>query len=95
MSDRVHACLDLARVGRDCEEAMMLLFKPLSAGGIYLSKPLSAGGIYLSNPMQRVLRDTIAAAQHITQNADDMAGVLGGYLLDGTLPPFLHARPGE
>lgn len=84
MSDRVHACLDLARVGRDCEEAMMLLFKPLSAGGIYLS-----------NPMQRVLRDTIAAAQHITQNADDMAGVLGGYLLDGTLPPFLHARPGE
>ncbi|MGO4309888.1 acyl-CoA dehydrogenase family protein [Pseudomonas sp. KB_15] len=76
--DRVHYMLDIARVGRDCEEAVMLLFKATSARGIYLN-----------NPLQRILRDVIAAANHITQNADDTAGMLGAYLLGQPLPPML------
>jgi 3-hydroxy-9,10-secoandrosta-1,3,5(10)-triene-9,17-dione monooxygenase len=78
VSDRVHYMLDIARVGRDCEEAVMLLFKATSARGIYLS-----------NPLQRILRDVIAASNHITQNADDTAGMLGAYLLGQQLPPML------
>ena len=35
------------------------------------------------------LRDVIAAANHITQNADDTAGMLGAYLLGQQLPPML------
>ncbi|AQZ96231.1 acyl-CoA dehydrogenase family protein [Halopseudomonas phragmitis] len=76
--DRVHHMLDIARVGRDCEEAVMLLFKATSARGIYLS-----------NPLQRILRDVIAASNHITQNADDTAGMLGAYLLGQQLPPMV------
>jgi 3-hydroxy-9,10-secoandrosta-1,3,5(10)-triene-9,17-dione monooxygenase len=76
--DRVHHMLDIARVGRECEEAVMLLFKATSARGIYLN-----------NPLQRILRDVIAAANHITQNADDTAGMLGGYLLGQPLPPMV------
>ncbi|WP_185266087.1 acyl-CoA dehydrogenase family protein [Halopseudomonas xiamenensis] len=76
--DRVHHMLDIARVGRDCEEAVMLLFKATSARGIYLN-----------NPLQRILRDVIAAANHITQNADDTAGMLGAYLLGQQLPPMV------
>jgi 3-hydroxy-9,10-secoandrosta-1,3,5(10)-triene-9,17-dione monooxygenase len=76
--DRVHHMLDIARVGRDCEEAVMLLFKATSARGIYMN-----------NPLQRILRDVIAAANHITQNADDTAGMLGAYLLGQQLPPMV------
>lgn len=76
--DRVHHMLDIARVGRDCEEAVMLLFKATSARGIYLN-----------NPLQRILRDVIAASNHITQNADDTAGMLGAYLLGQQLPPMV------
>lgn len=76
--DRVHHMLDIARVGRDCEEAVMTLFKATSARGIYLS-----------NPLQRYVRDVIAASNHITQNADDTAGLLGAYLLGQQLPPMV------
>ena len=79
--DRVHYMLDIARVGRDCEEAVMLLFKATSARGIYLD-----------NALQRILRDVIAGANHITQNADDTAGLLGGYLLGQPLPPMVFER---
>lgn len=79
--DRVHHMLDIARVGRDCEEAVMLLFKATSARGIYLD-----------NALQRILRDVIAAANHITQNSDDTAGLLGGYLLGQKLPPMVFER---
>jgi 3-hydroxy-9,10-secoandrosta-1,3,5(10)-triene-9,17-dione monooxygenase len=76
MELRVPHLLDIARIGRECEEAVMLLFKALGARGMYTS-----------NPMQRVLRDVICGAQHITQNADDTAGNLGSYLLgQGVLP---------
>lgn len=77
--DRVHHMLDIARVGRDCEEAVMLLFKATSARGIYLN-----------NPLQRIMRDVIAASNHITQNADDTAGMLGAYLLGQSLPPMVY-----
>jgi 3-hydroxy-9,10-secoandrosta-1,3,5(10)-triene-9,17-dione monooxygenase len=76
MDLRVPHILDIARIGRECEEAVMLLFKAMGARGMYLN-----------NPMQRVLRDVICGSQHITQNADDTAGNLGGYLLgQGVLP---------
>ncbi len=78
VADRVHYMLDIARVGRDCEEAVMLLFKATSARGIYLN-----------NPLQRILRDIIAASNHITQNADDTAGMLGAYLLGQQIPPMV------
>jgi 3-hydroxy-9,10-secoandrosta-1,3,5(10)-triene-9,17-dione monooxygenase len=81
IEERVPLTLDIARVGRDCEQAVMLLFKSLGARGIFED-----------NPMQRVLRDTIAAANHITQNSDDTAGVLGGYLMGQPLPPLSYSR---
>ena len=86
LSERVHHLLDIARTGRECEEAVMLLFKAMGARGMYLS-----------NPMQRILRDVIAGSQHITQNADDTAGILGGFLLGQSVPPLVYAstdRPG-
>jgi 3-hydroxy-9,10-secoandrosta-1,3,5(10)-triene-9,17-dione monooxygenase len=54
-----------------------------------LFKATSARGIYLNNPLQRILRDVIAASNHITQNADDTAGMLGAYLLGQQLPPMV------
>lgn len=75
---RVQHSLDMARVGRECEEAVLLLYKSLGARGIMSD-----------NPFQRFLRDTLAATNHITQNADDNAGNLGGYLLGTDEPPFL------
>jgi 3-hydroxy-9,10-secoandrosta-1,3,5(10)-triene-9,17-dione monooxygenase len=82
LDNRVHYMLDGARVGREVEEATLLVYKALSARGIYKS-----------NPMQRVLRDVLAGANHITQNADDFAGQLGGYLLGQGTPPFLYNLP--
>lgn len=81
--DRIHYMLDGARVGREVEEATLLVYKSLSARGIYKT-----------NPMQRVLRDVLAGANHITQNADDFAGQLGGYLLGQGVPPFFYGLPG-
>lgn len=80
--DRVAYMLDSARVGRECEEAVLLLFKAFSARGIFLS-----------NPIQRVVRDTLAAANHITQDADNNAGFLGGMLLGQGAPQFLYGPP--
>jgi 3-hydroxy-9,10-secoandrosta-1,3,5(10)-triene-9,17-dione monooxygenase len=77
---RVTHLLDIARVGRECEEAVMLLFKALGARGMYSN-----------NPMQRILRDVIAGAQHITQNSDDTAGALGGFILGQGAPPLMFA----
>ncbi len=82
LDNRVHYMLDGARVGREVEEATLLVYKALSARGIYKT-----------NPMQRVLRDVLAGANHITQNADDFAGQLGGYLLGQGVPPFLYELP--
>jgi 3-hydroxy-9,10-secoandrosta-1,3,5(10)-triene-9,17-dione monooxygenase len=82
IDERVASMLDIARVGRECEEAVMLLFKALSARGIFLD-----------NPMQRILRDVIAASNHITQNADDTAGILGGHMMGEALPPLMFSLP--
>jgi 3-hydroxy-9,10-secoandrosta-1,3,5(10)-triene-9,17-dione monooxygenase len=80
--DRIHYMLDMARIGRECEEAVLTLYKCTGARGVYSS-----------NPIQRYLRDTLVAANHITQDADNNAGALGGYLLSGELPPLLYEKP--
>ncbi len=66
---------EIAHVGRNVEEAVLLLYKATGARGLYMN-----------NPIQRVLRDVLAAANHITQNADDTSGLLGGMML-GIEPP--------
>lgn len=81
LGERVAHALDIARVGRECEEAVHLLFKATGARGLFLD-----------NPIQRILRDVMAGANHITQNADDSAGALGGYLLGDALPPLQYSR---
>ena len=43
--------------------------------------------------LERYLRDVLAAANHITQVADNNAGSLGGYMLSGELPPLLYEKP--
>lgn len=80
---RMQHSLELARVGRDCEQAVLLLHKANSARGIYNS-----------NPMQRILRDVLVGANHTTQNADDTACFLGGFMLgQGVMPPALYELP--
>ncbi len=81
VDDRIQYMLDMARIGRECEEAVLLLYKCTGARGIYNS-----------NPIQRYLRDILAGANHITQDADNNAGWLGGYLLSGDLPPLLYGK---
>ena len=79
MDDRVRHLCELAHVGRNVEEAVLLLYKATGARGLYLN-----------NPLQRVLRDVLAASNHITQNADDTTGALGGYMLGmDALPPLV------
>lgn len=81
-AERMAYMLDGARIGRECEEAMLLLFKCTSARGCYLS-----------NPIQRILRDVLVAANHITQDADNNAGLLGGILLGHEPPPLMYSLP--
>jgi 3-hydroxy-9,10-secoandrosta-1,3,5(10)-triene-9,17-dione monooxygenase len=73
---------DIARVGRDCEEAVLTLYKCTAARGVFKT-----------NPIQRYLRDILVAANHPTQDADNTAGAIGGYLLTGAVPPLLYERP--
>ncbi|WP_150290989.1 acyl-CoA dehydrogenase family protein [Sphingobium estronivorans] len=80
--DRIHYMLDMARIGRECEEAVLTIYKCTGARGVYKS-----------NPIQRYLRDTLVGANHITQDADNNAGALGAYLLSGELPPLLYEKP--
>ena len=80
--DRIHYMLDTARIGRECEEAVLTIYKCTGARGVYSS-----------NPIQRYLRDTLVGANHITQDADNNAGALGGYLLSGELPPMVFEKP--
>lgn len=70
IEDRVQYKWDAGRIGRDCEEAVISLYKSTAARGLLLS-----------NPIQRHLRDALAGANHITLNADDSAGNAGGVLL--------------
>ncbi|WP_454754468.1 acyl-CoA dehydrogenase family protein [Cupriavidus necator] len=81
LASRVANALDIARVGRECEQAVQSLFKALAARGLYLE-----------NPVQRIVRDVMAAANHITQNADDTAGILGGFVMGDELPPLSYTR---
>lgn len=70
VEERVQYKFDAARIGRDCEEAVHMLYKATGARGI-----MSA------NPIQRYLRDALAGSNHITQNADDFCGNAGGVAL--------------
>ncbi|MEH6758394.1 MAG: acyl-CoA dehydrogenase family protein [Parasphingorhabdus sp.] len=80
--DRIAYMLDIARVGRECEEAVLLLYKCCGARGVYKS-----------NPIQRYLRDVLVGANHITQDGDNNAGALGGFLLGEGLPPLMYEKP--
>lgn len=82
LEDRVRHLAEIAHVGRNIEEAVLLLYKATGARGVYSS-----------NPMQRVLRDTLVACNHITQNADDISGWLGAHMLGGELPPLTFGKP--
>lgn len=82
LDERVKLQLDIARCGRECEEAVLLLYKAVAARALFLD-----------NPMQRYLRDTLGAANHPTMNGDDNAGMVGGYLLGYGLPPGAFEKP--
>lgn len=69
---------DAARIGRDCEEAVISLYKSTAARGLLSS-----------NPIQRHLRDAMAGANHIILNADDSAGNAGGVLLGADTTDFV------
>ncbi len=84
VDDRIHYMLDMARIGRESEEAVLTIYKCTGARGLFSS-----------NPIQRYLRDVLAGANHITQDADNNAGALGGYLLSGELPPLLYGKPDQ
>lgn len=51
-----------------------------------LFKKTSTRGVWLSSPMQRQMRDILVAANHITQNEDNIGDLLGGYELTQKLP---------
>jgi 3-hydroxy-9,10-secoandrosta-1,3,5(10)-triene-9,17-dione monooxygenase len=73
---------DIARIGRECEEAVLTIYKCTAARGVFKT-----------NPVQRYLRDILVAANHPTQDADNTAGALGGYLLTGAVPPLIYEKP--
>lgn len=70
LEKRVDYKSDATRIGRDCEEAVHMLYKATAARGAFLS-----------NPIQRFLRAALVGSNHITLNADDSMGNLGGVLL--------------
>lgn len=70
IADRAQYKFDAGRIGRECEEAVHMLYKATGARGIMKF-----------NPIQRYLRDSMAGANHITQNADDYGGNAGGVVL--------------
>lgn len=61
--------------GGECFEAAHMLFKKTSTRGVWLSSPL-----------QRQMRDILVAANHITQNEDNIGDLFGGQLLGAKLP---------
>lgn len=70
--------------GGECFDAAHMIFKKTSTRGVWLS-----------SPMQRQMRDILVAANHITQNQDNIGDLLGGHLLGNPLPqpnPF-GAKP--
>lgn len=61
--------------GGECFEAAHMLFKKTATRGVWLS-----------SPMQRQMRDILVAANHITQNEDNIGELFGGQLLGADLP---------
>lgn len=82
LEERVYHFLEAQRCGKDCLDASLMLWKKMSARSIWLD-----------NPMQLWMRTMLVAGNHITQNEDDTAGVLGGYLLGQGVPPGMFDLP--
>lgn len=82
LEDRVQHAIEISRVGRDCLDATTMLWKKLSARAIWLE-----------NPAQLWMRAMLVGGNHSTQNEDDPAGVLGGFLLGQGVPPLAFGLP--
>ncbi|WP_137130927.1 acyl-CoA dehydrogenase family protein [Rhizobium sp. FY34] len=78
VEQRMHYIAEIAQCGRDCEEAVLTLYK--TTGG---------RGISLDNNMQAILRNVLAGANHVAMNLDPMLQNLGGQLLGGEIPPVM------
>ncbi len=75
---RMHYITEIAQCGRDCEEAMLTIYKATGARGLSLD-----------NPVQAILRNVLGGANHIAMNLDPMLQNLGGMLLGGAIPKVL------
>ena len=76
IADRVRHFSENQCTGGECVDAAHMLFKKSATRGIWLSSPL-----------QRQMRDIMIAANHVTQNQDDLGDLAGGFLLGQGLPP--------
>lgn len=70
VSDRLHYMAEAAQCGKDCEDAVLLLYKATGARGILLD-----------NHMQSVFRNVMAGTNHISMHVEGMAINLGSSLL--------------
>ena len=68
--DRLHYMAEAAQCGKDCEDAVMLLYKATGARGILMD-----------NHMQTVFRNVMAGTNHISMHQEGMAINLGSMLL--------------
>lgn len=70
VEDRLHYMAEAAQCGKDCEDAVMTLYKATGARGISLD-----------NHMQAILRNVLSGTNHISMHVDGMAINLGAALL--------------
>lgn len=78
VASRLHYQAEFAQCARDCEEAMLTLYKATGARGLMLS-----------NPIQTILRNVLGGSNHIAMNLDPMLQNLGGHLLGAAIPKVL------
>jgi len=78
VASRMHYIAEFAQCARDCENAMLSLYK--TTGG---------RGLAMDNPMQWILRNVLGGANHIAMNLDPMLQNLGGLLLGGEIPKVM------
>lgn len=82
LDKRVLHRLENQYCGRDCLEAALLLWRKMGTRGIWLD-----------NLAQLWMRAILVATNHISQNEDDPAGILGGYMLGEEVPPLMFNLP--
>lgn len=73
---RVRHFASVQFTGGECFDAAHMVFKKTATRGVWLN-----------NPMQRQMRDILVAANHISQNQDNIGDLLGGFMLGNPLPP--------